>query len=182
MDKKELLERNMTDISGLRDFIFKHFELHANQRINLFRFYSAFIVLYMYGIGYIANHLQNENYHEEAAGIIVSILFILITYIFKKLDQRNHDILNNSRKAICYLEKKYQYAFIPEIDLINIQVFNCDKQQKEGCVQIVTHTQCFNLIFNVGYGLSLLVVCICLLRMGAYHFLCELANSARHFK
>ena len=170
---------DMNEISDLRDSIFKHFELHANQRINLFRFYSTFIVLYLYGIGYIAIHLETTNYHEEVAGIIISILFILITSIFKNIDQRNHDIINNSREAICYLETKYKYSFIPDNDLQIIQVFNRDKQQKKDCRHVMTHTKCFNLIFYVGYGLSALVIFLCLSRMGFFHYLCEFFNFAK---
>lgn len=151
------------EISALRESIYKHFELHANQRINLFRFYSAFIVLYLYGIGYIATHLGTKNDHEEAAGIIVSILFMIITYIFKNLDQRNHDILKISKEAICYLETKYK---LPKDALKIIQVFNRDKQNKDACPHVMTHTKCFNLIFYFGYGISLLVIFLCLSRTG----------------
>lgn len=170
---------DMPEISNLRDSIFKHFELHANQRITLFRFYSAFIVLYLYGIGYIAIHLETKSYHEEAAGIIISVLFMLITYVFKNLDQRNHDIINNSRDAICYLETKYKYNFIPDKDLKIVQVFNRDKQQKNRGRHFMTHTKCFKLIFYVGYFLCALVIFLCLSRIGFFHYLCEFLNFSR---
>ncbi|HBD7286771.1 TPA: hypothetical protein KKX06_002587, partial [Legionella pneumophila] len=142
--------------------------------INLFRFYSAFIVLYLYGIGYIATHLGNKDYHEEAAGLIVSVLFIFITYVFSCLDKRNREILNNSREAICYLETKYKYDnLIPAAELKNIQIFNRDKQKKDGCPHIKTHSWCFNLIFIIGYGLSCVVIFVRMSRLGIFHFVCQ---------
>ena len=107
----------LKEISALRDYISKHFEIQANQRLTLFRFYSVFIVLYLYGIGYLATHINTKSNFDELSGILVSILFIFITYIFKCLDQRNHDIIKTSREAICYLERKYEYKHIQMMNL-----------------------------------------------------------------
>ncbi|GAN27681.1 hypothetical protein lpymg_02583 [Legionella pneumophila] len=170
----------MDEISSLRDFIFKYFELHANQRINMFRFYSAFIVLYLYGDGYISTHLEKTSYRDEAAGIIVSILFIFITTIFSSLDKRNRAILGNSRAAICYLETKYSYKTIPANELHQIQIFHLDDKDKKTQHHSITHTKCFKRIFWVGYGLSLIVITCCVLRMGGAVYLCGISNLIKN--
>lgn len=113
-NKKNKSEENigLKEISYLRDYISKHFEIQASQRLTLFRFYTAFIVLYLYGVGYLTTHLDPKSYHDEISGIAVSILFMFITYIFQSLDERNRDIIKTSRDAICYIETKYKYKKI----------------------------------------------------------------------
>lgn len=167
MDDKENI--GLKEISYLRDYISKHFEIQANQRLTLFRFYTAFIVLYLYGVGYLTTHLDPKSYHDEISGIVVSILFMFITYIFQSLDERNRDIIKTSRDAICYIETKYKYKDIPDNELEKVKIFNSDEAKKTKCT--MTHTKCFSLIFKVGYGLSLLVIFMCLNRTGVFHYL-----------
>ncbi len=61
MDDEDKENIPLKEITALRDYISKHFEIQANQRLTLFRFYSAFIVLYLYGVGYLTTHLDTES-------------------------------------------------------------------------------------------------------------------------
>ncbi|HFL2715805.1 TPA: hypothetical protein ACGWTM_002993 [Legionella pneumophila] len=159
------------DLNSLRDIIFKHFELHATQRINLFRFYIGFIVLYLYGIGYISIHLNKTDIYDEGAALIISVLFIFITFIFKKLDKRNRDILDNSRKSLIYLESRYIFdeKVIPKNELEKIQVFHQDKNDKDN--SYFTHSKCFKMIYSIGFGLGSVIIFVCLLRMDVIHYI-----------
>jgi hypothetical protein len=128
------------------DHAWRYFELHANQRISLFRYYVVIFSLYITGIGFMLirfDHLVRSSGKassvEEIFVIIFSAIFMIITLIFFHLDQRNRDLIHLSEDALVQLENNFNFTD-------EIKIFNREKVSSDNC-SCYKHTKCFNSFF-----------------------------------
>jgi len=93
------------DDQGEMKYLWKYFEFHANQRITLFKYYIIFISAYFYGTGYLViNFPSNSDIHEIAL-IGISVFIIIVTCIFRRLDNRNRQLVKYAEDYIVDYEK-----------------------------------------------------------------------------
>ena len=85
----------------LRDYAWKYFALHAEQRMKTFHFYillsSALVVGFINGIKDSKNYLLFS---------VLGLLLTLVSFLFKKLDQRNKELIRNGEQALKFLDEQ----------------------------------------------------------------------------
>ena len=79
----------------------KYFELHSNQRITMFNYYLFIMAGLGTAIGVILQTSKNFAY----VGIFLSILSIVVSIIFWKLDQRTSFLIKQSESVFKKLER-----------------------------------------------------------------------------
>ncbi|WP_120430884.1 hypothetical protein [Acinetobacter baylyi] len=67
------------------EHLWKYFEIHSNQRMSLINYYFFISVAMLTGLGVI---LQSTDKNFSILGGFISIIIILTSFIFWKLDQR----------------------------------------------------------------------------------------------
>ena len=77
-------------LEAARDLAWKHFDLHAKQRIEVFKAYLTLTALVFAGYGV---SLQTKSF---GLGIILCIFWILISILFLLLDRRTRDLIKIS--------------------------------------------------------------------------------------
>lgn len=129
------------------DHAWKYFELHAKQRVTLFKY---FIILISAAAAYVAH-----SFPSHGVGIIISGIFLVLTYVFQNLDKRNENLVNLSIRAMKDLEKtEFQ-------NLKKLQIFREDSRKKEEYegYKNLSHSNQYKHIWNFAYlitGLYLL--------------------------
>ncbi|MEG8267966.1 hypothetical protein MKR64_01270 [Acinetobacter baumannii] len=96
------LEINQT----LLDHAWKYFEIHSNQRIQLFNFYLVIMAASGSALAYI---LQNKN--QSILGIFLGLFLVFVSFIFWKLDQRTSFLVKQAEKILSNLEKEFNAKY-----------------------------------------------------------------------
>lgn len=155
------------------DYIWKYFELHANQRIALFRYYMIFITIYIYGVGYLAVRFPGNGNDEELLAILISTVFIFITCTFRRLDLRNRQLIHYAEAALRYLESNFKSTtMINERsfnDVNEIKIFTHEFNEKYKKHSCTGHTDCFKRIFWCANTAAALFIFVALIRLGVVH-------------
>ncbi len=129
------------------DHLWKYFEIHANQRISLFRFYIAFFVFFITASGYLLIRFTFLGIFSEISAMALSLTFILITIIFQLLDNRNRQLIHYAEEGLENMED---------------QLFNnkdkCFKKEKEDKNSRIHHTTCFSIIYIFSYVFSFVLL------------------------
>lgn len=120
-----------------------YFQLHAQQRLTLFKYYITLLTFLTAAAGFLYVKFPFRETTSEHAGIFIMILFILVTFIFWRLDWRNEKSLQKSRNAIFKLEEK-ELVFKKEDP--QLKIFIAD----EDCCNCNRYTVCFYAIFVTG--------------------------------
>jgi len=139
------------------DHAWKYFELHATQRISLIRYFIAFFSLYVTAAGYMLIKFCQPDILEELAVLTLSIIFILLTIIFKLLDARNRDLIHLAEESLRKIEEKNKFdeaecIFKKEME----QTYRNDP---------VRHSRCFKWIFHIACITSWLLLLFSLLQI-----------------
>jgi hypothetical protein len=87
---------------SFRDYAWKYFELHADQRLKTFHF---FIVLATAVTGAFGLLLRNGTQHKWM--IVLGVLLILLAFVFWKLDRRTRQLVKNAEAALKYLDAQH---------------------------------------------------------------------------
>ena len=115
----------------------KYFELHANQRISLFRYFIVFFSLFSTGMSY---YLTNSKGNFHFSILIICILFICIIAIFWCLDERNRTLIHIAESSLRHLEKDDTYQ-------IPYKIFNIEKRIGRDSSYYLRHTICFRALY-----------------------------------
>lgn len=91
------MEKN---ISTQYEYAWKYFSLHASQRLSTFNFYIVISTLLTTGL----YATYENNLSSPSVGIVLGTFLMIISVVFKKLDSRNRQLINNAEKALKYLE------------------------------------------------------------------------------
>lgn len=141
----------MTNEKMVFEHLWRYFELHANQRIALFRYYLVFFSLYVTGTGFLLSK-NNLNRNTEMDFIMaVSFVFVLITIIFILLDARNRELIHIAEASLQHYENKNfedQHKIFNREKCINdnCSCFHVLNKAKKGCVR---HTFCIRFIYSI---------------------------------
>ncbi|MFT0692803.1 hypothetical protein ACDX34_01550 [Acinetobacter bereziniae] len=84
------------------EHLWKYFEIHSNQRMSLINYYFFISVAMLTGLGVI---LQSTDKKFSILGGFISILIILTSFIFWKLDQRTSYLIKFVEERMSEYEK-----------------------------------------------------------------------------
>lgn len=90
-----------TRAKELREYAWKYFDLHANQRMSVFNFFL--ILAGLLAASYV-NSLTAEVPNYGVCAIVANML-LCVAFIFWRLDQRTAFLIKNAEKALMEAEK-----------------------------------------------------------------------------
>lgn len=132
------------------DHAWQYFSLHANQRISLVRYFIIFFSLYITAAGYLLVRFPCVGIIEELSVIVLSIVFVSITKIFKHLDARNCSLIHLAEESLREIEVKHKFDG-------SECIFNKEKDYTYKN-DPVRHTHCFNWIFRIAYATACIIL------------------------
>jgi hypothetical protein len=86
----------------LRQQAWNYFQMHAAQRLTTFNFYLALSTALTAAIFVTFQ----EDYQVPSVGMILSLLLVLFSFVFWKLDSRNRELISFAEEALRYFEGK----------------------------------------------------------------------------
>lgn len=104
------------------DILWKYFELHSNQRIQMMNFYLVAISLFFTGLITLMSSEKDMEVYE--IGICIAIIFV--TWIFYNLDKRTKLMIKRCEDSIKSLEAEKMKKFGSKI-----MIFTIDEEKKE---------------------------------------------------
>lgn len=143
-------------LSEMREYAWKYFSLHADQRMKSFNFYIIMSTVTIGGMLTVIKESINILY-----ALPVALLFTFISFIFWKLDIRNKQFIINSENALKYIEEHYGLECsdgIPHIlNIFQYEEHMTKKLKRFPKVQPFkahfSYSTCFNAVFIV-FGIS----------------------------
>ncbi len=144
------------EIKDLRDYAWKYFSLHADQRIKTFNFY---VILATFAVGGMLTAVKDSA--PPWAIAIVGAILAALSFVFWKLDVRNKELVNHGEAALKRLEQESGYEDEnSEPHVFNILIkeeHNTDTKKSEAkgdwpkCY--MTYSDCFFAVFRLfGFG------------------------------
>lgn len=127
-----------------RIHLWSYFELHANQRITLFRYYTIILGLFITSAGVILIRYHQQSSMEEVTGIILSIVFFILTVSFYLLDQRNRQLIHYAEKSLREFENE---CLKNNIFTKESCVFSKEQDDKRDGKSCIGHSKCFLIIY-----------------------------------
>lgn len=144
-------------INESRDYAWKYFSLHADQRLKTFHFYVIISSLLTGAILALS-----KNIDEPILVTPICYLITLFSFVFWRLDARNKFLIKHAEDALKKLEK-LQEGHSSSFELIHLFT---DEESKTSTVTNnktivnkilnLSYSKCFNLVF-IGFGVSSLV-------------------------
>lgn len=146
------------EILRAHDHAWRYFELHANQRLTIFNFFTAAAGLSVAGI---AATLQASQ-RFAAAGIAIGLLLALLSLLFWKLDQR---IAFLSKHAERIQTRTEAALFAPEFRIFTSEpeAFDAANRAKSG-LKIWTVGHSFRMLFLIAGIFGFVAAAVCGLR------------------
>lgn len=132
------------DLQLHRKHLWDYFELHANQRIALFRFYTLILGLFITSSGFVLIRMpENKSPFDEYMVAVLCVIFAFLTLIFQLLDGRNRQLIHYSEEMLGDFEKK---CLCDES-----RVFTQEQKEKCNGNNRIGHTACFLTLFIGSY-------------------------------
>jgi hypothetical protein len=158
--------KNSNDES-LRQYIWNYFQVHAAQRLTTFNFYILISTLITTGFLLVIKDMS-------ILALILSLVLILLSFVFWKLDVRNKQLIRIAEAGLKDLESKDKIADkTSEPHVLNIFSYEeaqTDKLRSEKVKwiwnRVFTYSTCFNIVFIVFavlglFGVILSIINIC---------------------
>ena len=154
-------KNNKRSEEDYRIITWNYFKLHANQRIQLFRFYIIFFSLFSVVIGHLISEFHFVSSYQELIVILLSLAFLLITVIFWFIDNRNRYLIHNAEAYFVCYEKKFENDNQNNRfkDVINkAAIFTLEETDKQNGKCNFRHTILFRMIYAIGILLSIIFI------------------------
>ena len=140
MDKEELKE--------YREYAWKYFSLHAEQRLKTFHFFIVLSAIISGAILTIYKDIDNVSY-------VAPMLYLLsfLTFIFWKLDQRNKELIKRGESALKAIENNIELTDdkMKTVCLFSSEATKTATKKRFPNVSIFkahfSYTNCFNWVF-----------------------------------
>jgi hypothetical protein len=149
-----------------RDYAWKYFSLHADQRLRTFNFFLAFSTLFLGGfVGLL------KDYSEKKWIATLPLLLSILSFVFWKLDVRNRILVSNGESALKLIDESLELADIDQ-RVHPLKIFARDAEfMKENSFPkrwlvgaTLGFSTCFGIVFSIfGYG-SFFLALYCLFR------------------
>jgi len=149
MTKSKTQLESPEEFNLLKQYLWGYFELHANQRISLFKFYLTITSLFYTGMGLLIWHLKKDGDLPVKVGVILCILFFISTIIFWLIDNRIRNLINYSEAALRKMEEDYILSS-------QFQIFR-EEEKKSPCV-FFRHSGLFRTFFLINILVALSII------------------------
>lgn len=155
----------------LREYAWKYFSIHAEQRLKTFHF---FIILSTVVVGGLLTVAQRSGLIVYAS--VLAYLLSFLAFIFWKLDVRNKELIKHGEAALVSLENMMKIQcgddMSPEVMLFVHERCKTKKKKRFPAMSLLpahmSYSDCFNAVFMVvgagSYILGSFFVLIALLR------------------
>jgi hypothetical protein len=145
------------EIAELRRHAWDYFQYHASQRTTIFNFYL--VVCALLTTGYL--HVVATS-AICGLGILLGLLFPLLSFVFWKLDQRNAKMVRIAEKALSALENRFapkgDEGLFATVRVFSVEAKWTDEAKKNrGCClwkNHYEHRECFAVIFACNAALG----------------------------
>lgn len=140
----------------LREYAWKYFSLHAEQRLKTFHFFVILATVLVGAISTIAKELGNLGHAAPLAYLLATLAFV-----FWKLDRRNKELIKHGENALKALERQLNIG--SEGDGPHVaQLFVHEEWTTNNKMRFprspllsahMSYSDCFNVVFFVfGFG------------------------------
>ncbi|BDI06587.1 hypothetical protein [Sphaerotilus microaerophilus] len=156
-----------------RNYAWEHFKLHAAQRFTTFNYFIVLAVLMTTALG----TSLNKDFHYPELAFYLSVLLVVTSFVFWKLDQRARQLLEVSKSALKHLElisglgeSEYWMLFQNEVKLT-------EARKKQSRIWLphrwhLTYLHCFGTLYALFAVLGILGLYVSWPRLQvAQHFL-----------
>ena len=144
---------NLRDV--FRDSAWRHFTIHAEQRLKMFQFYITISTALLGGGVLLIRTGQNA-----IALMLLSFLALFFSFVFWGLEVRTRNLVKNAEDAIKYLEGS---SDVPDVDgqpnplkLFTRDDFRTQSSKRRSVLSHLTYHKCFVLVFAVIFILGAL--------------------------
>lgn len=157
MSNEEIKEYN-EEIKEYRDYAWKYFSIHADQRLKTFHFFVVLSAIISGAIITITKDVTNIAYAAP-----MSYLLSFLAFIFWKLDQRNRELIKNGENVLKAIERKYTEddRSMSELQLFLVEEEKTNNKSLFPSVPLLdahfSYSNCFNLVFFV-FGVGSFVI------------------------
>ena len=139
-----------------RDYAWKFFQVHADQRIRVFQFYIAISTTLFAGA------IAASNLKIHAVVPIIGIFVSFISFIFWKLDSRTAGLVKNAEEAIKKLDARHKLCGEEDGGPNRLELFARDDflvKKRYGCRKLFhfSYRNSFNCMFLTVGALGLIV-------------------------
>jgi uncharacterized membrane protein YfcA len=113
--------------SETREYAWRYFALHADQRLKTFNFFLILVTVILGG----AFTLAKDAKAPLLVGFAVTILLPLLSFVFSKLDRRNQELIHHSESILRDIEKDIPETEIPaQLRLSTQEQIQTDHERK----------------------------------------------------
>jgi|tagenome__1003787_1003787.scaffolds.fasta_scaffold20947726_2 hypothetical protein len=130
----------------LRDYSWKYFSYHADQRLKSFNFFLLFLTAAIAGLLSHSEHLENPGFWIGGG-----FSLLILTFLFWKLDRRHRTLIHIAEDALRVLESSMNFEQSTDLDKLNIFIAAARETEKQRSSSRLyfTCTRCFNFIFLI---------------------------------
>lgn len=157
-------DQKLDNINFCHKHLWSYFELHAKQRTDLFRYYVVFFSLFITATSFLSIRFSYDRIGHEIAAIFLALAFAVITAVFQQLDFTNRKLIHSVEESFRDLESGE--LFFND----KFKIFKIDKEKKESGDSGIGYTNCFRIIFVLGYFLSAVLILCAIIAMCYYSF------------
>lgn len=146
-----------------RNYAWSYFHFHAEQRLKTFNFYLIIATILTGGL---ITLLTDDNFPYKIWSSILAFLLTFISFIFWKLERRNHQLVKNGEDALKHLDKNWELAGDDKV----LEIFERDEEamRNKKLFPIIgprlRYSSCFNMVFlifgTLGLLLGAIIICI----------------------
>lgn len=140
----------------LREYAWKYFSLHAEQRLKTFHFFVILATVLVGAISTVAKELGHLGYAAPLAYLLATLAFVLW-----KLDQRNKELIKHGENALKALERQLNIGSKGDGPHV-AQLFVHEEWKTNSTTRFprsplltahMSYSDCFNVVFFVfGFG------------------------------
>ena len=124
----------------IQQHVWCYFELHANQRMSVFRFFIGLATFLT------ASLLAASVQKHHIAGALLGALLVLVSFVFWRLDERTCFLIKKSERALEALEEIF-LGNDPEISR-GLQLFKEARAETDNMKgMLTTYRQCLKALF-----------------------------------
>ena len=152
------MNRGVNDVSAkeMQQYVWGYFELHANQRMSVFKFFIGLATFLT------ASLLAAAVQKHHVAGVLLGTLLTLVSLVFWRLDERTCFLIKRSERALEQLEETFFGNNAGSLRCL--QLFRDERTETDNVKGVLTtYGQCLKaLFFTFGaIGVSIAVFSLC---------------------
>lgn len=132
------------DWEKLREYAWKYFDRHAEQRLKAFNFYILLCGAVIAGMCAVLREDKAKWIAEVLAGVVIPF----VTIVFWKLDNRTRDLVKHSEECLKAIEDQYELQDEPTGAPNQCKLFRREEYERSKCQPHEwSYTYCFRCLF-----------------------------------